>query len=117
MLTKLHKCWNIIGCLVFLLCLRSLSWAQFNMEQYDSFEGAPGSAKGHVYELITGGFGALLIIICALGGFVMLIMTRQGRAGKNAPILGGLLLFIAVVVFAYRVMIKSGFLGHEYLQW
>ena len=71
--------------------------------------------KGHIFELITGAFGALVIVVCGLGGFLVLMMMRQGRAGKNAPVLGIVLLCIAATVFVYRILIISGFMGHDYV--
>jgi hypothetical protein len=115
MIAKAYKYWNILGCFLFLLLVRSSSWAQFNTGEFEDYDGQ-STARAHAYQLITGAFGTLIIVFCAMAGFVMLIMTRQGRAGKNAPLLGVGLLFIAAFFFAFRVLIKSGFLGHEYLQ-
>ncbi len=108
---------SIIYSVLFTLCFfPSIAFSlSYDLDPTET-EGSLG-LKGDIYQLITGTFGALVIIICGLGGFAALIMMRQGKAGKNASAFGIVLLCIAAFVFAYRILIISGAMGHEYGGW
>lgn len=103
-----------IGCSLALAA--SLAQAQVYGSSAYGDEGT-GSPKDHLFMLINGGFGSFVMILCGLGGLASLLITRQGQAGKNAPIMGIVMLIVAAAIFALRVMIKSGMMGHEYLEW
>ena len=80
--------------------------------QYDQV-----SSQGHLFKLFTGGFGSLVMIFMALGGFATLVITRQGPKGKQVPIPGILMLLIAGGLFAFKVCVRAGVFGHEYIEW
>lgn len=75
------------------------------------------TARDHLFSLVTGGLGKFMIILTGLGGLASLLITRQGRKGKNAPVLGIAMLLIAAAIFTLQVLIKSGMMGHQYLEW
>ena len=111
---QLCRAWGCICSVLSVLIWDSVAVAQ-ELQFYEDEEGP--TLKTHFYKLLTGGFGTLLIVICGLGGMATLLIMRLGKAGKNAPALGLIMLLIAAFIFAYRVLIKSGFLGHEFAQW
>ena len=74
-------------------------------------------SRGILFELVTGGFGTLVMIVMGFGGFASVYFTRQGQSSKQTPILGVMMLLVAISVFAMRVMIRAGLFGHEYIEW
>jgi hypothetical protein len=97
-------------------CLTSLpAWAQ---EEYVSGYGYQGvTPRGQFYKLLTGGFGSLVMVFMGLGGIATIFVTRQGKSGKQTPILGIVMLFLAILMFAVRIGIRGGLAGHEYMEW
>ena len=73
--------------------------------------------ESFIFKLITGGFGAFIVIFFGLGGLGSLFLTRSGNSSKRTPMLGVIMLLFAGVTFAYRVAIRAGMMGHEYIQW
>ncbi len=91
------------------------AWAQ---DEYISGYGYHQvTQRGQFYKLITGGFGSLVMVFMGLGGIATIFVTRQGKSGKQTPILGIVMLFIAIVMFAVRIGIRGGLAGHEYMEW
>lgn len=109
----------LLGCLsrLSLLAFFLLVTAAPLCAQAPAYSDGELSMKDHFYIMITGGFGTLLVIFLGLGGAVSLLMTRQGKSGSQAPILGVVMLVAALALFAFRVMIISGALGFEYLEY
>ena len=83
---------------------------------FGRFEDDP-TIKDYFYQLLRSPFGTLLMVFCGLGGFAMLYMQREGRAGEKIPLAAIALLVGAVVLFVLRVMITSGVMGAQYLDW
>lgn len=79
-------------------------------------EEEPG-LKDYFFKLLRSPFGTLLMIFAGLGGFAMLYMQREGKAGDQVPIGAILLILGAIVMFILRVMITSGVMGQQYLDW
>lgn len=73
--------------------------------------------RNFFFHLITGGYGAFIITFFGLGGLGSLFLTRSGNSSKSTPMLGVVMLLLAGMTFAYRVMIRAGVMGHEYIQW
>ena len=111
MRTKIRSYWLTLASLCSTVCWRSLCWAQA-----PAYTDGELTATDNLYFMITSGFGALVIVVCGMGGFASLIMMRQGKGGKNVSIWGVGMLLVAAFLFVYRVLIKSGFLGQEYLE-
>ena len=73
--------------------------------------------KDLFYQLLRSPFGTLLMVFCGLGGFAMLYMQREGKAGDKIPVAAVALLLTAIGLFILRVMVTSGVLGARYLEW
>lgn len=86
-------------------------------DYYSEVEPETTSAKAYFYRLINSGFGTIVILVLGLGGFAALMITRQGKAGKDASMFGIIMLLTAVFIFILRVFIRSGVMGQEYLEW
>lgn len=93
--------------------LVTLSSSAFAQSPY----GEEPSSETFIFKLITGGFGAFVIIFFGLGGLGSLYLTRSGESSKRTPLLGVIMLLIAGITFGYRVMIRAGIMGHEHIQW
>lgn len=96
---------------VWALLLRGTALAQTYGVQETS------STERFLVRLVTGGFGTFVIIFMGLGGIASIFMTREGDSSKGTPILGIVMLCIALLTFAYRVMIGAGMMGHEHIDW
>lgn len=109
----------LLGCLsrLSLLAFFLLGTAAPLCAQAQAYSDGEMSMRDHFYSMITGGFGTLLIIFLGLGGAAFLLMTRQGKSANQAPILGVVMLLAALALFVFRVMIISGVLGFEYLEY
>lgn len=100
---------SAITCGIFLLCC--------DVAQAQSYYDEPASSESFLFKLITSGLGTFVIIFFGLGGLASLYITRSGDSAKRTPILGVVMLLMAGITFAYRVMIRAGMMGHEYIQW
>jgi hypothetical protein len=52
-----------------------------------------------------------------LGGMASLYITREKGSQKQTPIMGVVMVLIAIGLFSYRILIRAGMFGHEYLEW
>jgi hypothetical protein len=75
------------------------------------------SSTSHIYRILTGGLGSFIIVFMGLGGMASLFITRGKGSQKETPIMGVIMVLIAVGLFSYRILIRAGMLGHEYLEW
>ena len=75
------------------------------------------STKGNFYKLITGGLGSFIMVFSGAGGVAAFFLTRRGARGQNVSLAGICMLLLAAALFAMRVMIRAGMLGHEYIEW
>lgn len=90
----------------------SVAWA------WNSFgEEGRGGTKDSFYRLMRGPFGTLVMVFSGLGGFATIYMKRADRGGQGVPMIGIGLLLLAVCMFIYRIMITSGLLGAQYLDY
>lgn len=69
--------------------------------------------EDNLYRLIAGPFGKLVMIFSGLGGLVTLYTTRAGKAGEKTPLLGVVMIIVALVMFALNVLITSRIIGFE----
>jgi hypothetical protein len=84
---------------------------------YYNDEPAGPTTTHHMYKLLTGGFGSFIIVFMGLGGMATLFITRRQGSQRQTPILGVLMVLVAIGMFAYRMAINSGVMGHEYIEW
>ncbi len=99
-----------------------LSWLIFRAPEayaytYGGIEDENPTFKTYFFKLLRSPFGTLVMVFCALGGFATLYMTREGPAGKQVPVAGIVLLLTAIGLFIMRVMITSGLMGQQYLDY
>jgi len=102
-----------------ILSLVSMVYLQVDLAHaWNSFgeEGA-GGTKDSFYRLMRGPFGTLVMVFSGLGGFATIYMKRAGRSQQGVPVVGVVLLLVAVFLFIYRIMITSGLLGAQYLDY
>ena len=104
------KLWLNIVCVWASASQTNSAWA------FDSY-GEQATTESFVFKLITSGLGAFVIIFFGLGGLASIYLTRSGESGRKTPVLGVVMLLLAGVTFAYRVAIRAGIMGHEYIQW
>ena len=109
-LRQKSKLWLNALCVWAVVNHASTAWA------FDSYGDQP-TTESFVFKLITSGLGAFVIIFFGLGGLASIYLTRSGESGRKTPILGVVMLLMAGVTFAYRVAIRAGMMGHEYIQW
>lgn len=71
--------------------------------------------RGIFFELARSSFGTLVMVFCGFGGFATIYMQRTGRSGQQIPMLGIVMLLVVIAIFVFRMMITSGMLGQQYL--
>ena len=102
----------VVGLIGLSYAYPSVAWA------WNSFgEEGRGGAKDSFYRLMRGPFGTLVMVFSGLGGFATIYMKRADRSGQGVPMIGIGLLLLAVFLFIYRIMITSGLLGSQYLDY
>ena len=94
------------------LLIYSVAYAQVEGYRYTTV-----TSQGHLYKLATGGFGSFIMIFSGLGGVATVMLTRRGKTRQGVPLAGVGMLVLAASLFAFRIAIKGGILGHEYLEW
>ena len=85
--------------------------------QADAYTDGDMTLKDQYYYMIRGPFGSFAIILMGLGGLATVFITREGKSAKQTPIMGIVMLLIAAYVFVMRILIISGAMGHEYMEW
>lgn len=102
-------------CYLFSLLLADLISPVLSFARSTSYDYQDEPQQNFIYQMITGGFGAFMIVFMGLGGVATIMMTREGNTSHKTPVLGIVMVVIAIAVFVYRLMINSGMMGHEHM--
>lgn len=108
---RLLAAYAILICFVFDV---SSVWAARKSQEDLDYDVEPSS---FFYQMVTGKFGAFLIVFMGFGGVATIFMTRQGKSSTQVPLLGIVMLLVGAIVFGYRVMINAGMFGAEHIRW